>query len=188
MSHRAIIVTIVAALGLLASAPPAGAHSQRDWREQRSHVRSRALSQRGAPYRSGGTSPSGFDCSGFTRWVFLEHGASLPHSSSKQYALAARDGNKRIWSRRNLEVGDLVFHKTTSARVGHAGLYIGDGRFISSTSSGGVRVESLYDPYYWGSRWVGGTRLATTVRYTQSGGSTGRSGSENGQVPLHLER
>ena len=82
-----------------------------------------------------------------------------------QFNLASRDGYKRIWNRSKLEVGDLVFHKTTSARVGHVGIFIGDGRFISSTSSDGVRVRSLYDPYYWGPRWVGATRLPATMRF-----------------------
>ncbi len=164
MKNRAVAAAVaVAALASLA--PTAHAHYQREWREQRGHMRERSLSQRGAPYRYGGSSPSGFDCSGFTRWVYLDHGASLPHSSSEQFALGSRGDNKRIWKRKNLEIGDLVFHRTTSARVGHAGIYIGEGRFISSTSSGGVRVKSLYDPYYWGPRWVGATRLAVTVRY-----------------------
>lgn len=82
-----------------------------------------------------------------------------------QFNLGTQGNNKRIWKRSKLEVGDLVFHKTTSARVGHVGIYIGNGRFISSTSSGGVRVRSIYDPYYWGPRWVGATRLTTTMRF-----------------------
>jgi cell wall-associated NlpC family hydrolase len=56
-----------------------------------------------------------------------------------------------------------VFHKTTSARVGHAGIYVGGGKFVSSTSSGGVQVRSLYDSY-WGPRWVAGTRVPATRR------------------------
>lgn len=82
-----------------------------------------------------------------------------------QFNLGTQGNNKRIWKRSKLEVGDLVFHKTTSARVGHVGIYIGNGKFISSTSSGGVRVRSIYDPYYWGPRWVGATRLPSTMRY-----------------------
>jgi hypothetical protein len=136
------------------------AHTQNGF-EQRQHIRKRARSQIGAPYRSGGTSPRGFDCSGFTRWVFSRHGASLPHSSSRQFAMARRNGYKRVWKRRNLKVGDLVFHDTGSGRVGHAGIYMGDGRFISATSSGGVRVRSLRDSY-WGPRWVGATRTPST--------------------------
>ena len=117
------------------------------------------MSQVGARYRHGGESPRGFDCSGLTRWTYKDHGADLPHSSEEQFRLAKKDGYERIWKRKDLIVGDLVFHKTGSDRVGHAGIYVGKGRFISTTSSEGVRVRSLYDPYYWGKRWVGATRV-----------------------------
>jgi cell wall-associated NlpC family hydrolase len=95
-------------------------------------------------------------------WTYDDHGASLPHSSMEQWRLGRRRGYDRIWKRRKLAVGDLVFHKTTSARVGHAGIFIGHGRFISSTSSGGVRVRSIWDRSYWGPRWVGAVRVPAT--------------------------
>jgi hypothetical protein len=147
---------------LISMGGSAAAHTKDGAYAQRRHIRKRALTQTGSPYRYGGSSPSGFDCSGFTRWTFLEHGASLPHSSLEQFRLAKKDGFIRIWKRGNLKPGDLVFHKTTSARVGHAGIYIGDGKFVSSTSSSGVRVQSIWDSSYWGPRWVGGTRVPAT--------------------------
>lgn len=155
---------LVLSLGLLTTMFDGGAyaHSFGDHKKQRKHVKERSRSAIGSPYRSGGTSRSGFDCSGFTRWTFQNHGANLPRTSTDQFYLAKRKGNARIWKRKNLKVGDLVFHKTTSARVGHAGIFIGNGKFISSTSSGGVRVKSIWDPHYWGPRWVGGTRLKVT--------------------------
>jgi cell wall-associated NlpC family hydrolase len=146
---------------LFAAAGSAAAHTKDGAVAQRRHIRKRALGQTGAPYSYGGASPSGYDCSGFTRWTFLNHGASLPHSSIEQFRLAKRDGFQRIWKRKSLKPGDLIFHKTTSARVGHAGIYIGSGKFVSSTSSSGVRVRSLWDSY-WGPRWVGGTRVPAT--------------------------
>jgi peptidoglycan endopeptidase LytE len=136
----------------------ASAHHLEQPDRQRAHIKGRAKTQQGASYRSGGTSPSGFDCSGFTRWTFGGHGQDLPAGSLRQFDMAGKNGNTRIWKRSRLKVGDLVFHKTTSARVGHAGIYIGKGKFISATSSSGVQVKSLYDPYYWGPRWVGATR------------------------------
>ena len=168
-SVHARVVRGLTVLGLAGSllvglAPaPVQAH-QPAWWKARQHIRERARDQVGARYRYAGESPRGFDCSGLTRWIFEGHGARLPHSSMDQFRLARRDGYERIWKRKDLEIGDLVFHKTTSARVGHAGIYIGKGRFISSTSSDGVQVRSLYDPYYWGSRWVGGTRVPATAR------------------------
>ena len=129
-------------------------------RRKRAEIEERARSQIGAPYRYGGESPSGFDCSGFTRWVYRGHGADLPHSSQAQFDLAGEHGYKRVWPRSDLETGDLVFHDTGSGRVGHAGIYVGNGKFISATSSEGVQVRSLYDSY-WGPRWVGATRIIT---------------------------
>jgi cell wall-associated NlpC family hydrolase len=160
---RALLAPAIATIVLATGATTAQAHHLQDHVKQRNHVESRAREQIGAPYSYGGTSPGGFDCSGFTRWVFSQHGAALPHSSYAQFELGTRDGYKRVYKRSNLKEGDLVFHKTTSARVGHAGIYVGGGRFISATSSGGVQVRSLYDSY-WGPRWVAGTRVPATRR------------------------
>lgn len=158
---RALLVSAIAGI-VLSGATAAHGHHLEDHLKQRAHVEARARAQRGAPYSYGGTSPRGFDCSGFTRYVFAGHGASLPHSSQAQFDMGKRPGHRRVYKRANLREGDLVFHKTTSARVGHAGIYVGDGKFISATSSG-VQVRSLYDSY-WGPRWVGGTRLPATQR------------------------
>ena len=160
--------SVSAVVGLLLVLPlfaPTGAMAgrRRDARVERQNIEERARSQRGTPYRSGGTSPGGFDCSGFTRWVFSTRGPNLPHSSTRQFEMGKRPGYKRIWKRSKLEVGDLVFHDTGYGRVGHAGIYVGGGRFISSTTSGGVRVRSLTDSY-WGPRWVGATRTPVTQR------------------------
>ncbi|MFN2524947.1 MAG: C40 family peptidase [Actinomycetota bacterium] len=173
MSHNHIPSTLrrkfafglIFVVSLQLAAPAASANVYRDYAKHRQHVKERARGQIGRPYSYGGTTPTGFDCSGFTAWVWRQHGASLPHSSAGQFALGNREGYRRIWKRENLEVGDLVFHKTTGAAVGHVGIYVGHGEFISSTSSMGVQVRSLYDPYYWGARWVGATRLPATIRY-----------------------
>lgn len=171
MACKHAVIRAVVAVSLLIgtmfmAAPQAGAHSHNDWRKERAHLEERARSVRGTRYRYGGSSPrSGFDCSGFTRWVFGEHGAQLPHSSIDQFYMARRKGFKRIWKPIKLQPGDLVFFKTTSARVGHAGMFIGHGKFIhSSSSGGGVRVDSVWDPYYYRSRFVGGTRVPATQR------------------------
>lgn len=156
-----IALAILAALSMLLGGH-AEAHSHKDTWEQRKHVRARVKSQTGTPYRYGGSTTSGFDCSGLTRWVWNQHGASLPRTSMEQFNMAKRSEHKRVWNRSKLKVGDLVFHKTTSAKVGHVGIYIGRGKFVSSTSSSGVQVRSLYDSY-WGPRWVGATRLAPVI-------------------------
>jgi peptidoglycan DL-endopeptidase CwlO len=88
-----------------------------------------ALSQRGVHYRWAGASPStGFDCSGFTRWVYSHVGISLPHSSYAQYRL----GHGVSLSR--LKAGDLLFFYG----LGHVGIYVGHGRYIDAPQTGEV--------------------------------------------------
>jgi cell wall-associated NlpC family hydrolase len=105
----------------------------------------------GVRYVYGGSSPrSGFDCSGFVRYVYAHFGIALPHSSYAQF------GDGRRVSRRSLHPGDLVFFDG----LGHVGLYVGDGRFIHAPHSGTrVRIETLAG--WYGSRFVGARRLRT---------------------------
>jgi hypothetical protein len=147
---------------ILITGSPASAHTLNDFRQERGHVKRRAKRELGVPYTSGGASPSGFDCSGFSRWTFLTHGADLPHSAVEQFRLGRQRGYHRVWKRNRLKRGDLVFFHTTSARVGHVGIYIGKKKFISATSSSGIHIDSVYDRYYWGQRWVGATRVPAT--------------------------
>jgi peptidoglycan endopeptidase LytE len=163
LATTAVALVVTTMYPVAADATTLGAPSINDSHNAhrvRHNVKERARSQIGASYSYGGTAPRAFDCSGFTMWTF-ERLANLPHNSTDQFNLAHRRGYKRIWKRNRLKVGDLVFHHTTSSRVGHAGIYVGNGHFISSTTSEGVRVRSLYDSY-WGPRWVGATRLPAT--------------------------
>lgn len=115
----------------------------------------------GTPYRYGGTTSSGFDCSGFTQKVFGEVGISIPRTSSEQY-------NKGYAvSKSQLQVGDLVFFNTSGNGVSHLGIFIGDNQFIHASSSKGVMISSIYDPYYWGSKYVGAKRVADFSSATQ---------------------
>jgi hypothetical protein len=94
----------------------------------------------GTPYRWGGDSPrTGFDCSGFVRFVYGHFGVELPHSSYADF-----DRGKRV-PLGSLRPGDLVFFDG----VGHVGMYIGGGRFIHAPHTGtDVQVTSLSDPWY----------------------------------------
>lgn len=109
----------------------------------------------GCKYVYGGTSTSGFDCSGFTMYVFNRFGISLSHSSSTQYS------NSVHISKSELQVGDLVFfsQKKGSSKVGHVGIYVGDNEFIHAASPGkGVRYDDLDSDYYL-SHYIGCGRV-----------------------------
>ena len=106
----------------------------------------------GTPYVSGGSSPSGFDCSGFTSYVFKQFGVSLPRTSASQAAIGTPV------SRVELMPGDLVFFNTYGG-ISHVGIYLGDDNFIHSTVPGDiVRISSLNTSYY-SSRYVTARRI-----------------------------
>lgn len=111
----------------------------------------------GTKYRSGGTTTAGFDCSGFVSYVFDDLGINLPRSSSGMHATGTKVDKDELLS------GDLVFFNTTGKGVSHVGIYIGDGNFIHASTSQGVRIDKLSDPYYWGSRYIGAKRVANVT-------------------------
>ena len=107
-----------------------------------------ALRYLGVPYRWGGASPSGFDCSGFLMYVFAKVGVYLPHSSYMQFRLG------RFVPRSALQPGDAVFFNGAS----HVGIYIGSGRFVHAPHTGDVvKISSLGDSWY-SSTYVGARR------------------------------
>ena len=107
-----------------------------------------AKSKLGCKYVWGATGPNTFDCSGLTSWCYKQVGISIPRTS-----LAQSKSGKAV-SKSNLQPGDLLFWKTTSAEVGHVGMYVGNGQFIHAPNkSKPVKYDSLSNSYY-SSRFV----------------------------------
>ena len=107
----------------------------------------------GAPYVYAAGGPNAFDCSGFTRWAWMQLGVQLPHNSGAQWAAVERIALDQ------LEPGDLVFNwGFRGGQPDHVGLYVGDGMMIHSPNSSGV---VRYDSINW---WTGATTAAGRVR------------------------
>jgi cell wall-associated NlpC family hydrolase len=112
-----------------------------------------ALALVGAPYRPGGASPDGFDCSGYIVYVFGVHGVRLPRTVAGLYLAASPVRDDRVGA------GDLLFFDTSGAGASHVAIALGGGRFIHAPSSRGtVRVESLASEY-WTKHYVGARRV-----------------------------
>lgn len=107
----------------------------------------------GVPYKWAGNSDSGFDCSGYIHKVFSEMNIKLPRTTGELFnegTFVAKD---------NLRVGDLVFFNTSGKGVSHAGIYIGSNQFIHASTSKGVMISNVDDPYYYKSRYIGARRV-----------------------------
>ena len=121
---------------------------------ERTKIVEYAMTFIGTRYVYGGASPStGFDCSGFTQYVFKNFGYSLNRSS------AAQIKNGTSISKDELRPGDLVFFSRAGYAVGHVGIYVGDNSFIHAPSTGDyVKISSLDEAYYL-TRYVGARRI-----------------------------
>lgn len=108
-----------------------------------------AQSQIGARYRSGGTTPSGFDCSGLIWWAYRQHGVTVPRVTSDQ----AKAGISV--KRRSMRAGDILVFNTRQGRTGlHTGIYAGNGLFVHSPSSGSRVRQDKLSMDYWDKRLV----------------------------------
>lgn len=139
------------------------AESALGWKAKTQEVIMNALSLTGIKYKFGGNSPeTGFDCSGFVRYVF--HNAAnltLPPTARAISQL----GN--TVKKEDLQPGDLVFFNTLKSAFSHVGIYIGDNKFIHAPSAGKVvRVENMQTGY-WSSRFNGAQRLEKEAETNQ---------------------
>ena len=113
-----------------------------------------AAQYKGVPYVFGGTTPRGFDCSGYVQYVFARHGIRLTRTADTQ----AREG--KFVSKKNLKPGDLVFFTTYEPGASHVGIYAGNNLFWNATSSRGIMLSNLTDSY-WGPRYYTARRILT---------------------------
>ena len=113
-----------------------------------------AAQYKGVPYVFGGTTPKGFDCSGYVQFVFAKHGIRLTRTADTQ----ALEG--KFVSKKNLKPGDLVFFTTYEPGASHVGIYAGNNLFWNATSSRGIMLSNLTDSY-WGPRYYTARRILT---------------------------
>ena len=112
-----------------------------------------ALGLRGIAYRNGGSDPSGFDCSGFTQYVFAQYGIALPREVREQFRVG------KAVKPDDLAAGDIIFFTTTDPGPSHVAIAIGGDEFVHAPSSTGVvRVERLTSSY-WSPRYLGARRV-----------------------------
>ena len=113
----------------------------------------------GTAYVGGGVNTNGFDCSGFTMYIFDKLGIELPHQSGSQFSMGTAIAQK------DLREGDLVFFNFTGkGLVSHVGIYVGDGNFAHASSSRGVIINSLSQAYYKNG-YVGAKRIMSDNTY-----------------------
>lgn len=138
------------------TAPPAVTSSVPDPgppRSVASAITALAMALRGTPYRNGGTDPTGFDCSGFTQFVFSERGLALPREVREQFRMGKPVKPDKI------EPGDLLFFSTIEPGASHVAIALDSDQFVHAPSSSGVvRVERLTSSY-WSRRFIGARRV-----------------------------
>ncbi len=123
--------------------------------EQRKKVVLSAYQTLGSPYRYGGTTYNGFDCSGLTRHVYHAANLDIPRTAAQQ-----RDRSKTIHSYSNLRPGDLIFFKT-GRKTNHVGVFVGKGQFIHASTSKKRVIKTKLDTPYWRRSFV---KFGTYIR------------------------
>lgn len=146
-----VLVTLVGCASQPAtnSYRPQPAPSTFERQQERHRIVTLAESMLGTPYRYGGTSPRGFDCSGLVFYTHRQAGLNPPRTTLAQFR------HSQPVAIKHLQPGDLLFFKLTGAKTSHVGIYIGKGKFIHAPSSGKVVSRSTLDNPYWQQHLIG---------------------------------
>lgn len=151
IKRSSFLVAIFTALALLFSSL-FGASADAAVQTKGEKASAYAQTLKGKRFKYGGTTPKGFDASGYTQYVYSKSlKVKLPRTSAQQYKMGKSVKVK------DLKAGDLVFYKTNGKTVSFVGIYIGKKQFIGATSKG-VRVQSM-DLKYWKTKYVGAKRV-----------------------------
>ena len=141
--------------------PPADEPVSETASERAGALRAAAQRWRGTPHEWGGTTPDGIDCSGLVQVVYQETlGQTLPRTTRAQARIGTAVSSSAV------QPGDLVFFHVDTRKGRHVGIYLSDGDFLHASSSEGVRISSLQNPY-WKQRWWQARRLLTDSASTQ---------------------
>ena len=140
---RWVFFLFALALAACASAPSRPAATPSAPASAGKRAADQALKLVGAPYRYGGASPRGFDCSGLVQYSYQRAGLTLPHNTERQRRLSRPIGHAE------LRRGDLIFFDQEGRKNSHVGIYVGGGQFVHAPSSGKrVRRDRLDAPYW----------------------------------------
>ena len=138
---RILFLAGVLAFSGCASTPPSA--SSGSTKNPADQAAAYAQTMIGKPYKYGGSTPKGFDCSGLVLYSYKQAGVALPHSTEKQ-----RSTSRRI-KVAELRPGDLLFFHQEGKKYGHVAIYAGNGKFVHAPSSGkSVRTDRLDNPYW----------------------------------------
>jgi cell wall-associated NlpC family hydrolase len=146
--NRLVLALVAATIAGCASHPY-------DTPEMRDQIKHLAIAQVGRPYRSGGTDPRGFDCSGLVQYVFAQAGIRLPRSSDEQ-----RDVGDDDLDLDDAQPGDLLFYKIDSwFGVDHVAIYVGDGYAVHAPAPGRNVVVTDMTTEFWDDHFVEGVNV-----------------------------
>lgn len=146
MLPRVVILLLALAAGCSGGRPRA------ELEQLRQVIVVEALGQVGRPYRYGGSTPAGFDCSGLVQYVFAQAGVKLPRSASEQHAA----GDEIDLD--DAEPGDLLFYEV-NGKVDHVAIYLGDGQALHAPASGRRVIVASIGLQYWRDRFVDAVRV-----------------------------